>query len=167
MGVGVFRAFLRDRRGSVAVEIAVPISLLAIALAGIVQVVQSVQSARVSHRMARAAHAAARALSLSPGADDATQAIRACEPVRDELGPDKDFDCKVGLALPIRNRLPATQLRGPVLDAEGPDGQLVAGRVAWSTGPWNPGEILTDDDDEEDTRRGAIGIARLELAKEG
>ncbi len=144
MGVGVFRAFLRDRRGSVSVETTVPISLLAITLAGSVQIVHS---AHVSHRMARAAHAAARALSLSPAADDATQAIRACEPVRDELGPDKDFDCKAGPAFSIRNLLPATQPRGPVSDAVDPDGQLVAVRVAWTTGPWNPGEILTDDDD--------------------
>ena len=108
----------------------------------------------------RAAHAAARAISLSPDADDATPAFRACEPVRDEPGPDGDFDCRAGLALSIRNLLPATLPRGPVSDAEDPDGHLVAVRVAW-----NPGKILTDDD--EDMRRGAIGIARLEPPKGG
>ena len=113
----------------------------------------------------RAAHAAGRAIPLSPEADDATQAVRACEAVRDELGLDGDFDCKAGLALGIGNLLPATLPREPDSDSEDSDGQLVAVRVAWSTGPWNPGEILTDDD--EDTRRGAIGIARLEPAKEG
>ena len=157
MGAGMFRAFRQDRRGSVAVETAISVSPLLI--------VQIVHSAHVSDRMGRAAHAAPRAIPLSREADDAAQAIRACEPVRDELGPDGDFDCKAGLALSIRNLLPATLPRGPVSDAEDPDGQLVAVRVAWNTGPWNPGKILTDDD--EDTRRGAIGIARLEPPKGG
>ena len=154
MGAGTFRAFRRDRRGSAAVETAVPVALPAISLAGIVQIVHS---AHVSDRMARAAHAAARAISLSPEADGATQAVRACEAVRDELGPDGDFDCKAGLALDIRNLLPATLPREPDSDSGDPDGHLVAVRVARSTGPWNPGEILTDDDED----------ARLEPAKEG
>ena len=155
MGVGTLRAFRQDRRGSVAVETAVPVALPAIALAGSVQIAHS---AHVSDRMARA-------LSLSPDANDDAQAVRAREPVRDEPGLDGDFDCTAGLAFSIRNLLPATLPRGPVSDAEDPDGQLVAVRVARSTGPWNPGEILTDD--EEDTRHGAIGIARPEPAKEG
>ena len=162
MGAGMFRAFRQDRRGSVAVETAISMSPLPIALAGIVQIVRS---AHVSHRMGQAAHAAARALPLSPDADDAAQAIRACEAVRDEPGLDGDFDRKAGLALGISNLLPATLPREPDSDSGDPDGHLVAVRVAWSTGPWNPGEILTDDD--EDTRRGAIGIARLEPPKEG
>ena len=111
------------------------------------------------------ARAAARAISLSPDADEATHAIRACEPVRDELGLDGDFDCKAGLVLDIRNLLPATLPREPDSDSGVPDGHLVAVRVARSTGPWNPGEILTDGD--EYTRRGAIGIARLEPPKGG
>ena len=164
MGAGVFRAFRRDRRGSVAAETAVPVALPAISLAGIVEIVHS---AHVSDRMGRAAHAAARAIPLSPDADDATLAFRACEPVRDELGLQGDFDCKAGLVLGIRNLLPAMLPRGPVSDAEDPDGQLVAVRVAWNTGPWNPGKILTDDDEEKDMRHGAIGIARLEPPKGG
>ena len=155
MGAGTFRAFRRDRRDSVAVETAVPVALPAISLAGIVQIVHS---AHVPDRMARA-------IPLSPQADDATPAFRACEPVRDELGLDGDFDRKAGLALSIRNLLPATLPRGPDSDSGDPDGHPVAVRVARSTGPWNPGEILTDDD--EDTRRGAIGIARLEPPKGG
>ena len=162
MGAGTFRAFRQNRRGSVAVETAVSVALPAISLAGIVQIVHS---AHVSHRMGRAAHAAARAIPLSPDVGDATPAFRACEAVRDELGLDRDFDCKAGLVLDIGNLLPATLPREPDSDSGDPDGQLVAVRVAWSTGPWNPGEILTDDD--EDTRRGAIGIARLEPPKGG
>ena len=154
MGAGTFRAFRQDRRGSVAVETAISLSSLPIALAGIVQIVHS---AHVSHRMGRAAHAAARATPLSPDADDATQPIRACEAVRDELGLDGDFDCKAGLALDIRNLRPEMLPREPDSDSGDQDGQLVAVRVAWSTGPWNPDKILTDDD--EDTR--------LEPAKEG
>ena len=162
MGVATFRAFRRDRRGSVAVETAISLSPLLIALAGIVQIVHS---AHVPGRMGRSAHAAARAIPLSPDVGDATPAFRACEAVRDEFGLDRDFDCKAGLVLDIGNLLPATLPRGPVSDAEDPDGHLVAVRVARSTGPWNPGKILTDD--EEDTRRGAIGIARLEPPKGG
>ena len=160
MGVGTFRAFRRDRRGSVAVEIAVPVALPAISLAGIVQIVHSahVHSAHVPDRTAGA-------LSLSPDADDATQAVRAREAVWDEPGLDGDFDCKAGLALDIHNLLTVTLPREPDSDSGDPDGHLVAVRVARSTGPWTPGEILTDED--EDTRHGAIGIARLEPAKGG
>ena len=161
-----FRAFRRDRRGSVAVETAISVSVLVMAFAAIVQIVHS---AYVSDRMGRAARAATRAIALAPEAVGTTLVERACKAIRRELDLDDGFDCKSRLTLTVETGLATT---GVLKDADAEEdevsdtetGELVVVRIAWSGGPWNPGELLADDDSA--SRRGAIGIARAEPAKE-
>ncbi len=160
MSAVAVRAFRRDRRASVAVETAVSVSLLVIAFAAIMQIVHS---AYVSDRMGRAARAATRVIALEPAAGGATLVDRACQAIRGELDLDDDFDCKTKLTVTIDTGLASGDLLkedGSEEDEE--DGELVLVRIAWSGGPWNPGELLADDD--EASRRSAIGIARAEPA---
>ena len=161
-----FRAFRRDRRGSVAVETAISVSVLVMAFAAIVQIVHS---AYVSDRMGRAARAATRAIALAPEAAGTTLEERACEAIRRELDLGDGFDCKSRLTVTVETELATS---GVLKDADAEEdedsdaetGELVVVRIAWSGGPWNPGVLLADDDAA--SRRGAIGIARAEPARE-
>ena len=150
--------FWRGRRGSLAVETALSVSLLVIALAGIMEIVHSVY---VEDRMGRASRAAARAIALVPEAGESALANRACAAIRRELDLGDRFDCATKFAVTVdRNLAPASLLQdaesGPADEA----GELVVVRIAWSAGPWNPGELVADDD--EGARPVAVGIARLE-----
>ena len=157
-----FRAFRRDRRGSVAVETAISVSVLVIAFAAIMQIVHS---AYVSDRMGRAARAATRAIALAPDTAEATLVERACEAIRRELDLGDDFGCSTKLTVTVETGLGSGGLlKQEDSESDGDTGELVVVRISWSGGPWNPGELLADDDAA--SRRGAIGIARAEPAKE-
>ena len=156
-----FRAFRRDRRGSVAVETAISVSVLVMAFAGIMQIVHS---AYVSDRMDRAARAATRAIALAPEITGATLLERACDAIRRELDLEDSFDCKTKLTVTVETGVASTGLaKGPDSEQDANTGELVVVRISWSGGPWNPGELVADDD--ATSRHGAIGIARAEPAK--
>lgn len=158
MGTISVPGFWRGRRGSIAVETALSISLLVVAFAGITGIVHSVY---VEDRMDRASRAAARAIALAPEAGESALANRACQAIRRELGLGERFDCATRLAVRIdRNLAPAGLLQDGGSEPAGETGELVVVRIGWSAGPWNPGELVADDD--EDTRPVAIGVARLE-----
>ena len=150
--------FWRGRRGSLAVETALSVSLLVIALAGVMEIVHSVY---VEDRMGRASRAAARAIALVPEAGESALANRACAAIRRELDLGDRFDCATRLAVKVdRNLAPAGLLRDADTAPAGGAGEMVVVRIAWSGGAWNPGELVADDD--EDARPVAVGIARLE-----
>ena len=150
--------FWRGRRGSVAVETALAVSLLVIAFAGIMEIVHSVY---VEDRMGRASRAAARAIALVPEAGESALANRACAAIRRELDLSDSFDCGAKFAVTVdRNLAPAGLMHGADTEPTGETGELVVVRIAWSAGPWNPGELVADDD--EDARPVAVGVARLE-----
>lgn len=150
--------FWRGRRGSLAVETALSVSLLVIAFAGIMEIVHSVY---IEDRMDRASRAAARAIALAPEAGESVLAIRACQAIRRELGLGDRFDCATRLAVRIdRNLAAASLLQDGNTEPAGETGELVVVRIGWSAGPWNPGQLAADDD--EDARPVAVGVARLE-----
>ena len=151
-------AFWRGRRGSVAVETAIAISVLVVALAGVMQIVHS---AWVSDRMDRAARAAVRVIALTPGADSSALSGLACTAIRKELDLADDFDCATRLSVRIERSLAPGSLSGSAgSTSDSTAGELVVVRISWSGGPWNPGKLVSGDD--EASRQIAIGIARLE-----
>lgn len=150
--------FWRGRRGSVAVETAIAVSLLVIAFAGVMQIVHS---AWVSDRMDRAARSAARAIAFTPGANAGSLPGLACAAIRKELDLAEAFDCATTLSVEIENSLaPASLTESAGSEHATPAGELVRVRIVWSAGPWNPGILVQGDD--ADSRPVAIGIARLE-----
>ena len=152
-------AFWRGRRGSVAVETVVAVSLSVVAFAGVMQIVHS---AWVSDRMDRAARAAARAIALAPDADESTHKGYTCNEIRKERGLGEEFDCDTELDISIESKLrPEDLLSDGGTNSDGAAGQLVLVRIAWSAGSWNPGTLVSGDD--PNSRPFAIGIARLEL----
>ena len=129
-----------------------------IAFAGVMQIVHS---AYVSDRMDRAARSAARAIAFTPGAKAGSLPGLACRAIRKELDLGEGFDCATRLSVEIENALaPASLAEGADSEGATPAGQLVRVRIAWSGGPWNPGMLVQGDD--ADSRRTAVGIARLE-----
>ena len=158
-----FRAFRRDRRGSVAVETAISVSVLVIAFAGILQIVHA---AWVSDRMDRAARAAVRTVALAPDANAASLPGLACAAIRKELGLGDGFDCGKKLSVTVERSLaPGSLASGADADAQAAAGELVVVRIAWSGGPWNAGVLTANDD--ANARPVAIGIARLEPVQGG
>ena len=151
-------AFLRGRRGSVSVETAIATALLVTAFAGIMQIFHS---AYVSDRMDRAARSAARAIAFTPGADASSLPGLACQAIRKELDLGEGFDCATRISVEIENSLAPAGLSGTEGSEDAaPAGHLVRIRIAWSDGKWNPGTLVSGDD--PDSRRVAVGIARLE-----
>ena len=158
-----FPGFWRDCRGSVAVETAIAVSLLAIACAGVLEIVHS---AWVSDRMDRAARAAARTIALAPDADAGSLKGLACRALREELDLGDGFDCNTKLSVRIdTNRSPETLLNGGGSDSDSTSGELVMVRIAWSGGAWNAGVLTAGDD--EGARPFATAVAPIEPEKEG
>ena len=157
-GEGGAAGFWRGRRGSLAVETALSVSLLVIAFAGIMEIVHSVL---VEDRMGRASRAAARAIALVPEAGESALANRACAAIRRELDLGDSFDCAAKLAVTVDRKLaPAGLLQDGDSEETGETGEMVVVRIGWSAGAWNPGELVADDD--EDARPVATAVARLE-----
>ena len=149
------RGFGRARRGSVAIETAVAVSVLVFALAGLIEILHS---AYVSDKMSRAARAAARAVAVAPEAtgSDALGNV-ACAAIRRELRLADDFDCGASWTLTVDTNLtPASLADG----GETTDGDMVRVRIAWN---WQLGEFVSSfNDDNAPHRRTAVGVARLE-----
>ena len=146
--------FLGARTGAVAVEAALAISVLILALGALMAVVHA---AYTGDRMDRGARAAARAVALA--ADRTALAAIACEAVKRELDLDDDFDCADAWTLVVETGLtPAVLADGP----GGDGGAMVVGdmvrvRIAWRGAPWSA--LLRDTG-----QRNAAGLARSEPA---
>ena len=169
------RVFGRARRGSIAVETAVAVSVLVFALAGLIEIVHS---AYVSDKMSRAARAAARAIAVTPEAtgSDALGSI-ACAAIRRELRLTDDFDCGASWTITVDTNLTPASLAdagattastggatnggtgGATTDGDA-DGDIVLVRIAWN---WELGRLVSSLDDDYDAHpRIAVGVARLE-----
>ena len=154
------RGFRRARRGSIAVETAVAVSVLVFALAGLIEIVHS---AYVSDSMNRGARAAARAVALSPEAatDSGALGTVACAAIRRELRLADDFDCGASWTLTVDTNLTPASLAdgGDTTDGDA-DGDMVVVRIAWN---WELGKLISSlNDDDEPHRRIAVGVARRE-----
>ena len=159
--LGAARAFGRARRGALAVETAVTISVLVFVFAGLMEIVHS---AYVSDTMSRAARAAARAVALVPQ-DDASPGTLdtvACTAIRRELDLAEGFDCGTRWTLTVDTDLtPASMLAGGAGEA---GGDMVVVRIAWNQEPWNLGRLAAALDEEEEAppQAMAVGVARRE-----
>ena len=158
----VARAFWRARRGAVAIETAVAMSVLVLGFAGLMEIVHS---AYVSDSMSRAARAAARAIALVPDAEagSGTLGSVACGAIRRELDLVEGFDCGASWTLTVDTGLtPAAMLEGGSDGEAG--GDMVVVRIAWNREPWELGRLvaLTEQEDGEPPRQIAVGVARQE-----
>ena len=149
------RRFRRGERGMAAIESALGITVLAVALSVLMEIVNTVYA---SDEMGRAARAAARALAIDPDAD-------ACAAIRRELRLSADFDCGTRWALTVDLgvgplALPET-LDG---DVQTGTGDLVLVRIGWSHRPFSFDDSPPDGDGGESDAiaKIAMGLARCE-----
>lgn len=156
------RGFRRARRGSVAVETAVTLSVLVFAFAGLMEIVHS---AYVSDTMSRAARAAARAIALVPDAEAGSLDTVACAAIRRELDLAEGFDCAASWTLTVDTGLtPEAMLEGGNAGDGEAGGDMVVVRIAWNQEPWELGRLVAslDEEDREPSRKIAVGVARQE-----
>ncbi len=160
----VARGFWRARRGSVALETALAVSVLVLVFAGLMEIVRS---AYETDSMARAARAAARAVALAPDAEAGSGSLDsiACAAIRGELNLAEDFDCGAKWTLTVDTDLtPVAMLEGgSPSDGEAEEGMVVV-RIGWNRQPWEIGRLVsgTDEENREPTPRIAVGVARQE-----
>ena len=148
--------FWKARDGAVAVETAVAITILVVALAGVMEIVRS---AYVADTMGRAARAAARAVALTPDAKAGTLGSVACAAIRRELHLDEGFDCSARWNLTIDTGLAPAALHQ---SGGGREGDMVRVRIAWDPEPLTGLLSALREDAGESAREIAIGIARRE-----
>lgn len=158
------RRWLRGEHGGVAVETALALFVLVIAVAGVMEIVNS---AYASDRMERGARAAARAIALDPGADY-------CAAIRRELRLDEEFDCDASWTVTVDRGVSAQALPATLkADVTAGGGDLVLVRIAWSAAPWFSIEGVrtanAEDGNEREASpspglitRFAVGLARSE-----
>ena len=143
--------FLRARRGAVAVEAALAISILVVVLGGLMAIAHA---AYVGDRMDRGARAAARAVSLA--ADLSGLAAVACDAIKRELDLDPAFDCADSWTIVIESDLAPAALAGGTDPRTG--GDVVRVRVEWNPVPWALAGMVT----QGAGTRSAMGLARRE-----
>ena len=143
--------FLRARRGAVAVEAALAISILVVVLGGLMAIAHA---AYVADRMDRGARAAARAVSLA--ADLTGLATVACDAIKRELALDPAFDCADSWTVTIESGLAPAALADSTLPDTG--GDVVRVRVVWNPVPWALAGLVT----QGAGTRSAMGLARRE-----
>ena len=158
------RRWLRGEHGGVAVETALALFVLVVAVAGVMEIVSN---AYASDRMGRAARTAARAIALDPGADY-------CAEIRRELRLDEEFDCEESWTVTVDRGVSAQALPATLTsDVTAGGGDLVLVRIAWSGSPWFSNEdqrtANAEDGDEGEASpspglmtRFAVGLARSE-----
>ena len=165
--------FAAAERGGVAVESAIALSVVVVALAAVVAIVNT---AYESDRMARAARAVARAAAVEATLDGGTGA---CAAIRGELHLADDFDC-VGWQISVVRGVLPSELPGVLAStASSGTGDMVLVRITWTRDVWSIPEIVDPanaaddppdsdpDDDRSDADPGfmrlvAIGLARGE-----
>ena len=149
---GAVRRFGRRQCGAVAIETAIGMTVLVVALAVLMEVVGAVYS---RDELARAARAAARALAIDSTAD-------ACAAVRRELNVGEDYDC---LTMETYHEI-APEMLPATLDAppvEG-SGELVLVTIAWTGPPWSLSAFSQGGDGQNsgDIQGIVMGVARRE-----
>lgn len=142
--------FLRARRGAVAVEAALAISILVVVLGGLMAIAHA---AYTKDRMDRGARAAVRAVALA--ADPTGLAAVACEAIKRELDLDPAFDCADSWTITIESGLAPAALADPT-DTSG--GDVVRVRVDWNPAPWALAGMVP----HGTGTRSAMGLARRE-----
>ena len=158
-----------------AIETALSISVLVLALAALMGIVQSVYT---TDQLGRAARAAARTIALLPGAPASETVLqaRACEAIRRELHLDPDVDCAARWAITIDSYpTPQALLAGTAGGEEAPpgggNGDMVLVRIGWSRASSLLGWLASDANAEEDAESPPVsmvvmGVARNERAAE-
>ena len=149
------RRFARGQCAVAAIEAALGITVLAVTLAVLMEIVDEIYT---SDQMARAARAAARALAIDAGAD-------ACVAIRRELNRGDDFDC--GTELTVQDYLEVTpEMLPATLDAGavGGGGELVLYTIAWEEPSWSFSAFLQGEGGQnaEPSSRIVMGLARRE-----
>ena len=159
-----------------AIESALALFILVVALAGLMEIVNT---AYANDRMGRAARAAARALALDPDAND--HAAVYCPAIRRELHLDEDFDCDDAWTVVVDHGVGPAELPA-TLDARVATGtgELILVRIEWTRRPWSFPDLVpatqaaTVDPDSNPgpggatppspplTTRVAVGLARCE-----
>ena len=138
-----------------ALESALGITILVIALSVLMEIVNTVYA---SDRMERAARAAARALALDANAD-------ACAAIRRELHLADEFDCGAAWTLTIDHGVSPSTLPA-TLDAAAQTGagSLVLVRIGWTHDGWALPGFGSDDEHQElgAVTQIAMGLARSE-----
>ena len=158
-------AFRSAQRGGTTIESALALVVLVVALAGLMEIVNT---AFATDRMNRAARAAARALALDASADW-------CAAIRRELRLDEAFDCDDAWTVAVDHGVAPGALPRPLTAAVGGEaGELVLVRIEWTRRPWTFRDLVpatqaapADPDDEASpnpplTTRAAVGLARSE-----
>ncbi len=168
----------RAQRGAAVLEGALSVSVLVVALAILMGIIQTLYT---SDKLARAARAAARAVALLPAAPASESALAAvaCRAVRSELGLGPDVACGERWTIAI-NAYPtpaallagagggdADVARGGDAPPAGENGDMILVRI----GPRAPvplGWLLSEANaaDDDPLRVVAIGVARNERAVE-
>ncbi len=143
--------FLRARRGAVAVEAALAISILVVVLGGLMSIAHA---AYIGDRMDRGARAAARAVALAADLTGLAEVV--CDAIKRELDLDPAFDCADSWTITVESDLaPATLAHRTDTD---PTGDVVRVRVDWNAAPWAlTGMVL-----QGAGTRSAMGLARRE-----
>lgn len=166
--------FRRAQHGAVAIETALSISVLVLALAGLMGIVQSVYT---TDQLGRAARAAARTIALLPDAPASQTALaaRACEAIRRELHLDPDFDCAAQWAIAIDSYpTPEALLAGTAVGEAAPgggNGDMVLVRIGWSRVSSPLGWLAPDANADEGAgsppvSMAVMGVARNERAED-
>lgn len=151
------RAFLRARRGGVAIESALSLAALVTVFAGLMAVAHA---AYEDDRMGRAARAAARAVALvtDSAATQATLDSAACSAIRPELGLADDFDCTTWTVSVTAELTPSSLSSGT--NTGGITGDMILVTIDWQHAPWVQAVRELDGSDG----RTATGVARREPA---
>ncbi len=127
------RAFLRARRGGVAIEAALSLAALVTVFSGLMAVAHG---AYMDDRMDRAARAAARAVALvtDTAATGATLASAACTAIKRELDLADDFDCTTWTVSVKNDLMPSALSSGT--NSVGETGDMVLVTIEWQQAPW-------------------------------
>ena len=127
------RAFLRARRGGVAVESALSLAVLVTVFSGLMAIAHA---AYEDDRMDRAARAAARAVALvtDTSATKTALASTACNAIKHELDLADDFDCTTW-TVGVKTGLTPSALSSGT-NADGETGDMVLVEIQWQQAPW-------------------------------
>ena len=160
-GGGSVQGFWGECRGSAPIETAVAVSVLAVTLVGLMEIVHAVQD---EDYMGRAARAAARAVALEPITEESrgTLVSIACTAIQRELALDESFDCSSRWVLTVDTGLtPEALLAGG--SADDGAGDMVMVRIV-------PVRGVGEESGEEDgatLQVAAVGVARSEWGSGG
>lgn len=149
------RSFWPQEHGGTALETAFATSLAVAALAGLMEIVNTVFE---SDRMHRAARAVAQATALDPNAD-------ACAVIRGELRLASSFDCSAWTITVRRGVLPSRLSNALGSANAGGTGDMVLVRIDWTHDAWSLPNVVPAANASANPRlvsHIAVGLARSE-----